>query len=671
MDARTLRPLKLSVLASGMYSLSSQSWVRRRFCWFFPQASGSKAAQAPVLRAGGMSRSKRWRSLPARLNPVFLSLFVLGLAACGGGGGGGSSDVPPSLAPPPAPAPAPEPPASSIFESPESVSRFLAFASFGATPEDLDTLVGTSASAWFLDQLDASPSNTLPLISDYLDATTDEAQEGFFRYIVPALTFWRIAIDGEDQLRQRMAFALSQIMVLSDFSADLIADQPQSMGYYRDILTEHALGNFRDLLEDVTYSPAMSYYLTYLGNLPADPETGRQPDENYAREIMQLFTIGLVELNDDGTPRLDGNGDAIETYDSDDIDGLARVFTGMDIDSNNYWEDPESLARPLYIDEYRHSKREKRFLTTVIPEETPGPESISRALDALFDHPNVGPFIGRQLIQRFTTSDPSPAYTQRVATAFNSGEFILPNDARVGTGERGDLAATIAAVLFDSEARRQTALENPRFGKPREPVLRFTQWARAFGVDGTAPELNPILYDTSSTDALAQHPYRSRSVFNFYRPGYVAPGTDSGALGMTVPELQIVNASSTPGYVNFMAYFAFREPRRGESDDFLRDYFGGSDLAFNIEERARESFVPGYERELAVADDPVALVDRLDTVLANGALEEGTREAIVDLVSELPLERQDWQIEGDDGRHLRVYFAVLMTMAAPEYLVQQ
>lgn len=604
---------------------------------------------------------------------LLTTLLTTLLIACGGGGSGedGQNGVAGGGAVTPTPPPTTSTPVSTIFSTPESTSRFLAQATFGGNASDIQALVDTSASAWFLDQLREPESRTLPLMDDYLAATSDEAQEGFFRYIVSSLSFWRIAMEGPDQLRQRMAYALSQILVLSEVGADLIADQPQSMGYYRDLLTQHAFGNFRDLLEDITYSPAMSYYLTYLGNLPADPDSGRQPDENYAREIMQLFTIGLVELNDDGTPRLGADGEPIETYDSSDIDGLARVFTGMDIDGDNYWENPEQLAQPLYVDEYRHSKQEKRFLGTTIAADTSGPDSIRLALDTLFAHPNVAPFISRQLIQRFTTSHPQPAYTRRVAQAFETGEYILPNNERVGAGRRGDLAATLAAVLFDPSARIEAASQEDDFGKPREPVLRFLQWARAFDVPGDAPELTPILYDVSASDALAQQPYKSRSVFNFYRPGFIAPGTDSGALGLTVPELQIVNASSTPGYINFMTYFAFREPRNGESIDFLRDYFSGSALARDLDARSRASFVPTYAQELAIADDPVALVERLNILLAHGALEERTLENIVALISDIPLERQDFQEEGDDGRHLRVYFAVLMTMTAPEYLVMQ
>lgn len=590
------------------------------------------------------------------------------LGACGGGGGGGDSASPGPVAQSPS---TPTPPASTIFESPESVSRFLATASFGATRNDMNTLVGENASEWFLAQLDQPRSLSVPMVEEYRDAAVNESQEGFIRYIVSGVSFWKNAMLGDDQLRQRMAYALSQILVISDVGSDLIADQPQAMAYYRDILSEHALGNFRDLLQDVTYSPAMAHYLTYIGNLPADPDTGRQPDENYAREIMQLFTIGLLELNDDGTRVLDASGEPIETYSSADIDGLARVFTGLDIDGYNYYENPELLSQPLVVDEDRHSTREKAFLGLSIAEGTAGDESVRLALDHLFEHDNVGPFLGRQLIQRFTTSNPSPAYTQRVAQAFNSGEYILPNNSRVGEGQRGDLTATLAAVLFDSEARIEAATGSDEFGKPREPVLRLLQWARAFEADGSAPELTPILYDTRSSDSLNQQAYRSRSVFNFYRPGYVAPGTASGARGMTVPELQLVNASSTPGYVNFMNYFIFGEPRSGESNDFLRDYFEGSILANNVEERAVRSFVPDYGPEVALAEDPAALVDHLNTLLAHGALEDSSKTAIAEAISDIPLDRQEWQYEGDDGRHLRTHYAVLMVMTAPEYLVQQ
>lgn len=602
-----------------------------------------------------------------RITALLLSTALLA-SACGGGSGGGSGSGP-TLGPT-SPTPAPSA-ASNIFESTKSVSRFLATASFGATQGDIARLEGSAASDWFSDQLEEPISLTLPVIENYLAAAATDEQETALRYLSPTLSFWQNAMMGSDQLRQRMTFALSQIMVLSDSGASLIADRPQAMGYYRDILAQHALGNFRDLIDAVTYSPAMAYYLTYLGNLPDDPETGRQPDENYAREVMQLFTIGLLELNIDGTPVLDGSGEPTETYSSADIDGLARVFTGMNIDGQNAYRNPQLLAQPLVVDDARHSTLEKSFLGMTIPADTPGEESIRLALDHLFEHDNVGPFIGRQLIQRFTTSNPSAAYIQRVAEAFERGDYILPDDTRVGEGLRGDLAATLAAVLFDPEARMEDATERDDFGKPREPVLRFLQWARAFGADGSTPEFSPILYNTESANALAQHPYRSRSVFNFYRPGYVAPGTASGSLGMTVPELQIVNASSTPGYVNFITFFVFQAARSGENTAFLRGFFDGSGLSEDLEERTRMSFVADYSTELELAEDPEALVDHLNNLLAHGALEDGTTTAIVDLISDIPLEQQDTDSDGADGRNLRVYFAVIMTMTAPEYLVQQ
>ena len=594
-----------------------------------------------------------------------IAALALALAACGGGGGGGTSAPPTASTPPTPPGPS-----STIFETPESITRFLATASFGATPGDISRLQGTDASAWYVDQLEQPVTLTLPIITDFVSEATTEDQSFGFRSIAPTVAFWSNAVEGPDQLRQRMTFALSQIMVISDANAALLQNQPQAMGYYRDILAQNAFGNFRALLEEVTYSPAMAYYLTYLGNLPADAETGRQPDENYAREVMQLFTIGLVELDDAGTPVLDGDGDPIETYSSDDIDGLARVFTGMDVDNENPYRDPTVLTRRLRVDDSRHSTLEKSFLGTTIPANTPGEESISRALDTLFQHPNVGPFIGRQLIQRFTASDPSPAYVERVASAFNRGDYVLPDETRVGEGLRGDLTATLAAILFDAEARIEDASLSDRFGKLREPVLRFLQWARAFAVDGSSPELAPILFDTSSANALAQHPYRSSSVFNFYRPGFVAPGTESGKLGMTVPELQIVNASSTPGYVNFMSYFIFGAARSFQSETFLRQFFEGTRFLDGLEERARRALVADYLDELDIADDPEALVEHLDVLLAHGALGGATKAGIVELIGEIAVP-EDGADDDNESRYRRIQLAIVMTMTAPEYLVQR
>ena len=211
------------------------------------------------------------------------------------------------------------------------------------------------------------------------------------------------------------------------------------------------------------------------------------PDENYAREILQLFSIGLYELNADGTPRLDGDGKPIETYNNSDITGLARVFTGLDLDvdggfdeeaeDNLGYADSQCLMRPMRVFADDHSSLEKQFLGSTIPANTDAQSSISTALDIIFNHPNVGPFIARQLIQRLVTSHPRPAYVARVAMAFDQGSFQLPDGDSVGTGQRGDLAATVAAILFDLEAR-DSVVTASTFGKVR-PVLRLTAWARA------------------------------------------------------------------------------------------------------------------------------------------------------------------------------------------------
>ena len=262
------------------------------------------------------------------------------------------------------------------------------------------------------------------------------------------------------------------------------------------------------------------------------------------------------------------------------------------------------------------------------------------ALDAIAGHPNVGPFIGRQLIQRFVTSAPSPAYVQRVAAVFDSGSYNLPGGETVGSGQRGDLGAVIASVLFDDEAREAAMLDDPTFGKLREPVLRFTHWARAFEVNSADASNQPAILQSISPEALGQQPFLSQSVFNFYRPGYIAAGTQTGAAGLTAPELQITNASSIVGYPNFLTLYAFEIAPGGD---------GGS-------------FIPDYSSQLAVADDAEALLDNLDLLLTHGTLQAETRARISDVLGRL-----DSASEAD--RLLRVRIASVMVMSSPEYIV--
>lgn len=559
------------------------------------------------------------------------------------------------------------------FSTPESTVRFLSQASFGGTPQQIEDLVGSSVSAWLRAQFAAAPSDYIATLESY-QAELDFLLLNPWNRQATTFAFWHHSIGGEDQLRQRMAFALSQILVISNADEDLLTDYPEAVAYHQALLTEFGFGSYRDLLEAVTYSPGMGFYLTYRGNQKADPETGRQPDENYAREILQLFTTGLIDLNDDGTPAYPQGADdtPVELYDNGDITGLARVFTGLDLDITRaeFLSDPESEAvltsfrSPMVVYPEYHSTAEKTFLGLTIPENTPAEESITLALDHLMGIASVGPFLSRQLIQRFTTSDPSPDYTARVTRTFNEGRFTLPDGSVVGAGRRGDLKATICAVLLDQENLQPENVDT--YGKLREPVLRFTQWARAFNVGTLTPEYTLELYDLSSkafySQDLAQHPFRAPSVFNFYRPGYVAPVTESGAAGMTVPELQITNAATIPAYLNFITYFATGGTRFADLSIY-REISGLTGVEFEPE-LARTSFVPDYSYEETLAGDLPVLFDHLNVLLANGALHEDALAAFIELVEGVPSDAGD-----DDWRSVRVGLAVTLVMTATDYLI--
>ena len=558
------------------------------------------------------------------------------------------------------------------FASEASTSRFLSQATFGATQSDLSTLVGTSVSDWLLQQFSEEPSDYLAALDGY------QAQLPFlilnpWNRQATTFAFWRHSITGDDQLRQRMVYALSQILVISNAGGDALTDYPEAVAYHQSVLTEFGFGNYRNLLEAMTYSPGMGFYLTYMGNRKEDPETGRQPDENYAREILQLFTMGLVALNDDGTLASGTNGDdsSHELYNNDDITGLAKVFTGLDrnvtrAQSQNNPEAPEVLnswREPMVVYPAKHAQNEKTFLGLTIPENTNAVDSITLALDQLMSVASVGPFLSRQLIQRFTTSNPSPAYISRVTQVFNDGRYTLPNGIAIGGGLRGDLKATIAAILLDRENLEPEAPNT--FGKLREPVLRFTQWARAFNAGTVTPEYTLELYDLSSVSnygqGLAQHPFSAPSVFNFYRPGYVPPGTDSGAAGMTVPELQIVTAETIPAYMNFITFFAMASTQHADLAVY-REIGGLTGVNFDPE-LAHTSFLPDYSTEKNLADDLPALFDHLNLLLAGDALSQAAVDSFIDVVAGVPVEASD------DWRATRVGLAVALVMTSADYLV--
>lgn len=550
-------------------------------------------------------------------------LCAFTVIGCGGGSGGGSAQNTPS---------------ASIVESEVQASRFLARASFGGSITEIQGLVGSDAAEWLAQEFNKPAT----LYLDRLLLT--RANDGTFPSRARSDMHWQAMIGADDQLRQRMVFALSQIMVVSENG---FSGRSDSFAAYMDVLSRNAFGNYRTLLEEVTYSPIMAEFLTYLRNRKGDPRTGRMPDENYARELLQLFTIGLIELNPDGTPRLGPDQQPIETFGNDDILGLAKVFTGLSYGGGQtFFQSPgvDDRYRPLIVFPEQHSELEKSFLGVTVPAGTSGEQTIDIALDTIFQHPNVAPFVARQLIQRFTASSPDAAYVGRVAAAFEAGEYIAGNGRRFGNGARGDLQATLAAILLDASLYAESGGQNNSTTKVREPVLRFVHWARAFNIDAADVPNESWLSNTSDpATRLGQQPFRSPSVFNFYRPGFVAPGTETGRNGLTAPELQIIDTTSLVGYVNFMTDYVFDRTPSGNT----------------------VSFVPDYSAELALADNPQALVDRLDLLLGAGRMTDTVKSQIVFALENTPIREGS---EADD-RLRRVRVAVLMAVTSPAYMV--
>lgn len=533
------------------------------------------------------------------------------LAACGGGGdsgpggvaGGGSGDLPD------------EPMAAG------DASRLLAQATLGASRTDISRAEAVGARKWIEQQFEQPETGSH---YDWMMANGYGVESN--RYGTSGLdsSLWRKFIGGSDALRQRMVLALSEILVVSISGID--AEWRQfAVANYVDILERNAFGNYRQLLQEVTLSTAMGYYLTYRGNAKANGR-GSQPDENYAREIMQLFTIGLLQLRPDGTV-VPGNP---ESYDSDDVSGLARVFTGWDLDRTGLSNPvpPDVQRRPMAQVGSRYETGAKSFLGVTIAAGTDARTALNIALDTLFNHPNVPPFISQQLIQRLVTSNPSPAYVGRVAAAF----------ADNGAGVRGDLKAVLRAILLDPEARNAAAAAaNPTFGKVREPVVRFLNWARAWRAN--SPSGLWAIGDLSDpASRLGQSPLRSPSVFNFFRPGYVPPGGSLATAGLTCPELQIANETSVAGYLNFM-----------------QRAINGSSVG---------DVVADYSSLLALVNDSRALLAELNLVLAAGQIPQSTLaplQAALDTIA----------LRTDAARRNRVLAAMLLVLAAPEYIAQK
>ncbi|NVD73465.1 DUF1800 domain-containing protein [Duganella sp. BJB1802] len=590
------------------------------------------------------------------LKLTFGLVLALGTAACGGGGGGGSIDAGertsssgpisngvksgvgrpgngPSAPLTPAMPDAPEPsgPAAAPL-TPAAASHFLAQATFGPTAAEIASLVGSTRANWINSQLTKPQTlhrNYLQSLTSVLPAGAPLTQNHLLE------SFWKQAVIGDDQLRQRVTFALSQIFVIS-YADEILPSHPAGVASYYDMLGQHAFGNFRDLLQGVALHPMMGIYLSHLHNQKEDG--ARVPDENFAREIMQLMSIGLYQLNPDGSQKLQ-NGKPVETYTHDDVAGLAKVFTGWswagpDQSRNRFFgavADPARDWTPMQNYPTYHSTSTKSFLGTQVSGGS-GATDLKAALDTLFQHPNVGPFIGRQLIQRLVSSNPSPAYIGRVAAAF----------ANNGNGVRGDMRAVVRAVLLDPEAA-----DNGSAKKLREPVLRLANWMRAFNAKAASGRFQlPNLDDP--LNGLGQTPLRSPSVFNFFRPSYSPPNTTLSARGLVAPEMQITAEPSVTGYLNYMQSIIPRGA--GMARDIMGD----------------------YRTELALAAQPAQLMDRINLLLTNGAMSSTLRNQIISALNSigLPAATAGNAATVDAARKNRVYMAIYLTMASPEYLAQ-
>ena len=548
----------------------------------------------------------------------------------------------------------------SSYPSPRSdaeAARFLLQAQAYATTTDIASVRSGTFAAWLSAQF-AKPLG--PTGWDWLNArgyATIDSTTRYFDNAYPGdYMIWNQLMTAPDALRKRCALALSEFFVVSLSGLDVVW-RSHAIAAWWDLLVAHAFGNFRQLLEAVTLNPAMGYYLNTKGNLKEDTAKGRLPDENYAREVMQLFSIGLYQLNLDGTPQTDAQGNRIESYSQADVTNLARVFTGYDVDlSQNVNTYDAVLNRnipnttparlPMALNASRHSTLAASFLGVTIPANTPGAAALATALDTLANHPNVGPFFGRQMIQRLVTSNPSPAYVARVAAAFNNN----------GAGVRGDLKAVWSAILLDDEARSPGGLTQASFGRLREPMLRLLQWGRTFGIRSTAGSWKIGDLGNPATQ-LGQSPLRPPSVFNYFRPGYVPPSTALAANRSVAPEFQLVNESSVGGYLNYMQGVI----RNGGYVNAPDQPNAGSNASNGYDITA------AYTAELALVTDAAALVRRLALLLCADQLSASTQTLIVNALNATPVTAAS----NDAVKGNRVAAAVLMVMASAEYLVQK
>ena len=537
-----------------------------------------------------------------------LASILLGVAGCGGGGGGSNE-------PPPPPPPTPVTKAEAF--------QLLNQASFGATEAEALDVIAMRPEQWIDDQMSRPASLQLPHM------LTLPPPQFMGQLHTDRVDIWfRNVLNGEDQLRQRVAFALSEIMVVSQLGA--LQSRPFAVADFYDVLVKNAFGNYRDLIEEVTLHPAMGVYLSMLGNEKPDPVLNIRPDENYARELMQLFSIGLVELDIDGSVMLDANNQPIPTYDQEIIEGFAHVFTGWT------WRGSPSFGSgnvpvasqyfPMELWPEFHDTGEKTLLGgTVLPAGQTGEQDLDAALDNIFEHPNVAPFMAIRLIQRLTTSNPSPGYVRRVAEVFNDNGF----------GVKGDLGAVVKAILLDPEARPDLPMEID--GKLKEPLLRLTQLYKAYDATSQSGRY-PLV---ASYILFGQGPLQSPSVFNFFSPFFAPPGEIRDS-SLVAPELEIATEYLNTLMTNYLFFQTFG---LNHTNPDLED----DQIYINLQE------------EMDAAADIDALIDTVAGKLLGGDISDTLRTELAGMLARLP----------ETEPVLRAAEAVYLVVTSPEYAYQR
>lgn len=535
----------------------------------------------------------------------------------------------------------------------KEASRFLAHSTFGADMATIRMTAAMGYEAW-LDEQFSLPMQSMrdmlytiaPLLNDFDEEEMEEEEDIPAGAYQTRSSWFQYNITAPDLLRQRMAFTLSEIFVINT-NSDFFEDVGVLSADYYDLMLKNSFADYRNLLMDVSRSPAMGVFLSHFNNQKANPDLNINPDENYAREIMQLFSIGLWELNPDGSRKYDANGQFIPTYTNADIKEFAQVFTGLSDGRVNgefgeYADDILDRSNshlPMRMYEQYHDKSSKVLLNGyVIPANQSGDQDLDMTIDHLSTHPNTAPFIAQSLIKFFTSSNPSPAYVQRVVSAFNPME-------------ENNLQSVIKAILLDPEVRNPVNKEAYTGGKLREPLVRFMNYLKGFHLSTSYNGVYPYEFPCTGSN-IGQSPLQAPSVFNFFLPDYQAPGPITQRY-MTSPEFQLLNSSNAMGLINEMDKLAIRRFYLFDCyEEYVEDDFGGDPSYFS-----EEDYFMDYEELRNTATQPEVLINHLDILLANGLLTDFTKGVVKNAIQQLP--------DSDD----RIRMATYLILISPDYAI--